>query len=125
MLTRGSTPWVPGTGWFEVRRQALYRASTQRQGGLLIGFTAPKGSAKITLKRCFPLLPRGIPSLGVTSRLCRGIAMIAAHAAEMSAWRNPTSRNRGGMTRCVDTDRPAYGYRCAPIPGGPASPSPQ
>src|SRR5215831_10227713 len=84
-------------------------------------FTAPQGFGKDrTLEAIFsPYYREGIPSLGRNpADFARGIAgAIVAHAAEMSAWRKAdVEEQKAALTRCVDTDRPAYGYEVRSYP---------
>jgi DNA polymerase I-like protein with 3'-5' exonuclease and polymerase domains len=84
-------------------------------------FTAPQGFGKDrTLEAMFaPYYREGIPSPGRSpADFARGIAgAIVAHAAEMSAWRkSDVEEQKAALTRCVDTDRPAYGYEVRSYP---------
>jgi DNA polymerase I-like protein with 3'-5' exonuclease and polymerase domains len=84
-------------------------------------FTAPQGFGKDrTLEAMFsPYYREGIPSPGRNpADFARGIAgAIVAHAAEMSAWRkSDVEDQKAALTRCVDTDRPAYGYETRSYP---------
>jgi predicted P-loop ATPase len=84
-------------------------------------FTAPQGFGKDrTLEAIFsPYYREGIPSPGRNpADFARGIAgAIVAHAAEMSAWRKAdVEEQKAALTRCVDTDRPAYGYEVRSYP---------
>jgi DNA polymerase I-like protein with 3'-5' exonuclease and polymerase domains/predicted P-loop ATPase len=84
-------------------------------------FTAPQGFGKDrTLEAMFsPYYREGIPSPGRNpADFARGIAgAIVAHAAEMSAWRkSDVEEQKAALTRCVDTDRPAYGYEVRSYP---------
>jgi predicted P-loop ATPase len=84
-------------------------------------FTAPQGFGKDrTLDAMFsPYYREGIPSPSRNpADFARGIAgAIVAHAAEMSAWRkSDVEEQKAALTRCVDTDRPAYGYEVRSYP---------
>src|SRR5262249_8881994 len=84
-------------------------------------FTAPQGFSKDrTLEAMFsPYYREGIPSPRRNpADFARGIAgAIVAHAAEMSAWRKAEVEDqKAALTRCVDTDRPAYGYETRSYP---------
>jgi DNA polymerase I-like protein with 3'-5' exonuclease and polymerase domains len=78
-------------------------------------FTAPQGFSKDrTLEALFsPYYREGIPSPSRNpADFARSIAgAIVAHAAEMAAWRkSDVEEQKAALTRCSDTDRPAYGY---------------
>ena len=84
-------------------------------------FTAPQGFSKDrTLETMFsPYYREGIPSPSRNpADFARSIAgAIVAHAAEMSAWRKAdVEEQKAALTRCVDTDRPAYGYEVRSYP---------
>jgi predicted P-loop ATPase len=96
--------------------QALNRAlNPGAKADYSLVFTAPQGFSKDrTLEALFsPYYREGIPSPSRNpADFARGIAgAIVAHAAEMSAWRKADiEEQKAALTRCVDTDRPAYGY---------------
>jgi predicted P-loop ATPase len=96
--------------------QTLHRAlNPGAKADYSLCFTAPQGFGKDrTLEAMFsPYYCEGIPSPGRNpADFARGIAgAIVAHAAEMSAWRkSDVEEQKAALTRCVDTDRPAYGY---------------
>jgi DNA polymerase I-like protein with 3'-5' exonuclease and polymerase domains len=78
-------------------------------------FTSSQGLGKDrVLEAMFsPYYREGIPSPGRNpADFARGIAgAIVAHGAEMSAWRkSDVEEQKAVLTRCVDTDRPAYGH---------------
>ena len=84
-------------------------------------FTAPQGVGKDkVLEAMFaPYYREGIPSPSVKpADFARGIAgALVAHAAEMSAWRkSDIQEQKAVLTRCVDHDRPAYGYETRSYP---------
>jgi DNA polymerase I-like protein with 3'-5' exonuclease and polymerase domains len=84
-------------------------------------FTAPQGFSKDrTLEAMFsPYYREGIPSPRRNpADFARGIAgAIVAHASEMSAWRKAdVEEQKEALTRCVDTDRPAYGFEVSSYP---------
>jgi hypothetical protein len=77
-------------------------------------FTAPQGFGKDRILEAMfsPYYREGVPSPRRNpADFARGIAgAIVAHAAEMSAWRkSDVEDQKAALTRCVDTDRPAYG----------------
>jgi DNA polymerase I-like protein with 3'-5' exonuclease and polymerase domains/predicted P-loop ATPase len=102
--------------------QVLYRAlHPGAKADYSLVFTAPQGFGKDrTLEAMFsPYYREGIPSPGRNpADFARGIAgAIVAHAAEMSAWRkSDVEEQKAALTRCVDTDRPAYGYEVRSYP---------
>jgi hypothetical protein len=66
-----------------------------------------------------PYYCEGIPSPKRSpADFARGIAgALVAHAAEMSAWRKADVEDqKAALTRCVDTDRPAWGYEVRTYP---------
>src|SRR6185295_2606043 len=84
-------------------------------------FTGPQGVGKDrVLEAMFaPYYREGIPSPRRNpADFARGIGgAIVAHAAEMSAWRKAdVEEQKAALTRCVDTDRPAYGYETRTYP---------
>jgi predicted P-loop ATPase len=102
--------------------QVLHRAlNPGAKADYSLVFTAPQGFGKDrTLEAMFfPYYREGIPSPGRNpADFARGIAgAIVAHAAEMSAWRkSDVEEQKAALTRCVDTDRPAYGYEVHSYP---------
>jgi DNA polymerase I-like protein with 3'-5' exonuclease and polymerase domains len=102
--------------------QVLYRAlNPGAKADYSLVFTAPQGFGKDrTLEAMFtPYYREGIPSPARNpADFARGIAgAIVAHAAEMSAWRKAeVEEQKAALTRCVDTDRPAYGYEVRSYP---------
>jgi DNA polymerase I-like protein with 3'-5' exonuclease and polymerase domains/predicted P-loop ATPase len=102
--------------------QALHRAlNPGAKADYSLVFTAPQGFGKDrTLEAMFsPYYREGIPSPGRSpADFARGIAgAIVAHAAEMSAWRkSDVEEQKAALTRCIDTDRPAYGYEVRSYP---------
>jgi DNA polymerase I-like protein with 3'-5' exonuclease and polymerase domains len=102
--------------------QALHRAlHPGAKADYSLVFTAPQGFGKDrTLEAMFsPYYREGIPSPSRSpADFARGIAgAIVAHAAEMSAWRkSDVEEQKAALTRCVDTDRPAYGYEVRSYP---------
>jgi DNA polymerase I-like protein with 3'-5' exonuclease and polymerase domains len=102
--------------------QVLHRAlNPGAKADYSLVFTAPQGFGKDrTLEAMFsPYYREGIPSPGRNpADFARGIAgAIVAHAAEMSAWRkSDVEEQKAALTRCVDTDRPAYGYEVRSYP---------
>jgi putative DNA primase/helicase len=102
--------------------QVLHRAlNPGAKADYSMVFTAPQGFGKDrTLEALFsPYYREGIPSPGRNpADFARGIAgAIVAHAAEMSAWRkSDVEEQKAALTRCVDTDRPAYGYEVRSYP---------
>jgi predicted P-loop ATPase len=102
--------------------QVLHRAlNPGAKADYSLVFTAPQGFGKDrTLEAIFsPYYREGIPSPGRNpADFARGIAgAIVAHAAEMSAWRkSDVEEQKAALTRCVDTDRPAYGYEVRSYP---------
>jgi DNA polymerase I-like protein with 3'-5' exonuclease and polymerase domains/predicted P-loop ATPase len=84
-------------------------------------FTSAQGVGKDrVLEAMFaPYYREGIPSPGRNpADFARGIAgAIVAHGAEMSAWRkSDVEEQKAVLTRCVDTDRPAYGVEVRSYP---------
>jgi hypothetical protein len=84
-------------------------------------FAASQGIGKDrVLEAMFaPYYREGIPSPRRNpADFARGIAgAIVAHAAEMSAWRkSDVEEQKATLTRCVDHDRPAYGYETRSYP---------
>jgi DNA polymerase I-like protein with 3'-5' exonuclease and polymerase domains len=102
--------------------QVLHRAlNPGAKADYSLVFTAPQGFGKDrTLEAMFsPYYREGIPSPSRNpADFARGIAgAIVAHAAEMSAWRkSDVEEQKAALTRCVDTDRPAYGYEVRSYP---------
>jgi DNA polymerase I-like protein with 3'-5' exonuclease and polymerase domains/predicted P-loop ATPase len=102
--------------------QVLHRAlNPGAKADYSLVFTAPQGFGKDrTLEAMFsPYYREGIPSPRRNpADFARGIAgAIVAHAAEMSAWRkSDVEDQKAALTRCVDTDRPAYGYETRSYP---------
>src|SRR5262249_52493334 len=102
--------------------QVLHRAlNPGAKADYSLVFTAPQGFGKDrTLEAVFsPYYREGIPSPRRNpADFARGIAgAIVAHAAEMSAWRkSDVEDQKAALTRCVDTDRPAYGYETRSYP---------
>jgi DNA polymerase I-like protein with 3'-5' exonuclease and polymerase domains/predicted P-loop ATPase len=102
--------------------QVLHRAlNPGTKADYSLVFTAPQGFSKDrTLEAMFaPYYREGIPSPGRSpADFARGIAgAIVAHAAEMSAWRKAdVEEQKAALTRCVDTDRPAYGHEVRSYP---------
>jgi DNA polymerase I-like protein with 3'-5' exonuclease and polymerase domains/predicted P-loop ATPase len=102
--------------------QVLHRAlNPGAKADYSIVFTAPQGFGKDrTFEAMFsPYYREGIPSPRRNpADFARGIAgAIVAHAAEMSAWRkSDVEEQKAALTRCVDTDRPAYGFETRSYP---------
>jgi hypothetical protein len=102
--------------------QVLHRAlNPGAKADYSMVFTAPQGFGKDrTFEAMFsPYYREGIPSPRRNpADFARGIAgAIVAHAAEMSAWRkSDVEEQKAALTRCVDTDRPAYGYETRSYP---------
>jgi hypothetical protein len=102
--------------------QALHRAlHPGAKADYSLVFTGPQGIGKDReLEAMFsPYYREGIPSPRRNpADFARGIAgAIVAHAAEMSAWRkSDVEEQKAALTRCVDTDRPAYGHEVRSYP---------
>jgi len=102
--------------------QVLHRAlNPGAKADYALVFTAPQGFGKDrTLEAMFsPYYREGIPSPRRNpADFARGIAgAIVAHAAEMSAWRKADVEDQKAvLSRCVDTDRPAYGHETRSYP---------
>jgi hypothetical protein len=102
--------------------QVLHRAlNPGTKADYSLVFTGIQGTGKDrTLEAIFsPYYREGIPSPGRSpADFARGIAgAFVAHAAEMSAWRkSDVEEQKAALTRCVDTDRPAYGHEVRSYP---------